>query len=76
MVVLLSDGRTIGFRTQYDLAKFILFGAPKMGVSIQSAPRLKLTKETEPLFRFKRKVAQRKMARKIDEFTDTDHIPF
>ncbi|MGL5014472.1 MAG: hypothetical protein ACRC6V_09320 [Bacteroidales bacterium] len=76
MKVLLSDGRTIGFRTQYELTKFILFGAPKMGVLIQEAPKLKVTPETEPLFRAKRRIDQRIRERQIAEFEHDDHIPF
>ncbi|MGL5012903.1 MAG: hypothetical protein ACRC6V_01265 [Bacteroidales bacterium] len=76
MQVVLADGRTIGFRTQYDLAKFILFGAPRLGVPITSAPELKVTPETEPLFRIKRRIDQRRRERELFEFEDTSNIPF
>ncbi|MGL5014593.1 MAG: hypothetical protein ACRC6V_09940 [Bacteroidales bacterium] len=76
MQVVLADGRTLGFRNQYDLAKFILFGAPRLGIPITSAPELKVTPETEPLFRIKRRIDKRRLEKAINEFEDDSNIPF
>lgn len=70
MYVKLSDGRQVSCANQYDLAKLILFGAPRMGVTVLEA-RLRVTPETEPLFRIRRKLEKRKLQKEIEE-----HLPF
>ncbi len=74
MQVVLADGRVLGFRTQYDLAKFVLFGAPRMGVPITSHPYLKVTPETVPLFKIKRRIEKLKAERALKE--ELANLPF
>ncbi len=70
MKVVLADGRELGFRTQYDLAKFVLFGAPRLGVPIVDHPFLKVTTETLPLFKIKRRID------KLKEEQELANLPF
>ncbi|MGL5013762.1 MAG: hypothetical protein ACRC6V_05650 [Bacteroidales bacterium] len=67
MKVVLADGREMGFRTQYDLAKFVLFGAPRLGIPITKHPFLKVTTETLPLFRIKRRIDRLKEQQELEK---------
>ncbi len=74
MKVVLADGRELGFRNQYDLAKFVLFGAPRMGVPITTHPYIKITPETIPLFKIKRRIDKLKAEQALKE--ELANLPF
>lgn len=56
MKVILANGRVLGFKTQYTLAKFLLFGKDNLNVAVVEKPHLKMTDEVKKLFQMKRKI--------------------
>lgn len=86
MKVVLADGREIGLNTNYELAKYILFGQEKERVPIHSAPKLTADRLTQKMIKIKREInlTRDRMALALalaevasrEAFDNDDHIPF
>lgn len=59
MKVVLADGRTIGFSTNIELAKFLLFGAEKLKTPITYSDNIVMTDTVAKLMTIKKLIQQR-----------------
>lgn len=76
MKVLLADGQELGFQNNYEMVKFLLFGAEKMGIPIINKPKIVATPEILPLLKAKREIQAMRIHVQITKELGDKGLPF